>query len=178
MKIDIHPKVFEAKVTCASCGNTWVTTSTSKELRIDVCSNCHPFYTGESAKLLDVEGQVDRFYKKLSARQSYVEEQKTREESTNINNRSVDDLGLTPRATDGLKRAGVLNVGQLVEKLAEGDAALLAINGFGQSALTTAKKKLRALDIELPEPPKVEKPVKAEKSAEAAEAPEATEAGE
>jgi large subunit ribosomal protein L31 len=178
MKIDIHPKVFEAKVTCASCGNTWVTTSTSKELRIDVCSNCHPFYTGESAKLLDVEGQVDRFYKKLSARQSYVEEQKTREESTNINNRSVDDLGLTPRATDGLKRAGVLNVGQLVEKLAEGDAALLAINGFGQSALTTAKKKLRALDIELPEPPKVEKPVKAEKPAEAAEAPEATEAGE
>lgn len=165
MKADIHPKVFDAKVTCASCGTTWVTTSTSKELRIDVCSNCHPFFTGESAKLLDVEGQVDRFYKKLSARQSYVEEQKTREESTNVNNRSVDDLGLTPRATDGLKRAGVLNIGQLVEKFGEGDAALLAINGFGQSALTAAKKKLRALEIELPEPPKVEKPAKVETAA-------------
>lgn len=169
MKADIHPTVFDAKVTCASCGNTWVTTSTKKELRVDVCSNCHPFYTGESAKILDVEGQVDRFYKKLSARQSYVEEQKTREESTNVNNRSVDDLGLTPRATDGLKRAGVLNIGQLVEKFAEGDAALLAINGFGQSALTAAKKKLRALEIELPEPPKVEKPAKAEKAAAAEE---------
>lgn len=170
MRADIHPTVYDAKVTCASCGNTWVTTSTKKELRVDVCSNCHPFYTGESAKILDVEGQVDRFYKKLSARQSYVEEQKTREESTNVNNRSVDDLGLTPRATDGLKRAGVLNIGQLVEKFAEGDDALLAINGFGQSALTAAKKKLRALEIELPEPPKVEKPAKAEKAAAAEEA--------
>ena len=170
MRADIHPTVYDAKVTCASCGNTWVTTSTKKELRVDVCSNCHPFYTGESAKILDVEGQVDRFYKKLSARQTYVEDQKTREESTNVNNRSVDDLGLTPRATEGLKRAGVLNIGQLVEKFAEGDAALLAINGFGQSALTAAKKKLRALDIELPEPPKVEKAEKAEK----AEKPENT----
>lgn len=169
MKTDIHPAAFEARVTCASCGNTWVTTSTRKELRIDVCSNCHPFYTGESAKLLDVEGQVDRFYKKLSARQSYVEDQKAREESTNVNNRSVDDLGLTPRATDGLKRAGVLNIGQLVEKFAEGDDALLAINGFGQSALTTAKKKLRALEIELPEAPKPAKAEKAEQPAEAAE---------
>ena len=169
MRADIHPTVYDAKVTCASCGNTWVTTSTKKELRVDVCSNCHPFYTGESAKILDVEGQVDRFYKKLSARQSYVEEQKTREESTNVSNRSVDDLGLTPRATDALKRVGVLNIGQLVEKFAEGDAALLAINGFGQSALTAAKKKLRALDIVLPEPPKVEKAEKAEKPAEAAE---------
>lgn len=169
MRADIHPTVYDAKVTCASCGNTWVTTSTKKELRVDVCSNCHPFYTGESARILDVEGQVDRFYKKLSARQSYVEEQKTREESTNVNNRSVDDLGLTPRATEGLKRAGILNIGQLIEKFAEGDAALLAINGFGQSALTAAKKKLRALDITLPEPPKVEKAEKAEKPAEAAE---------
>ena len=170
MRADIHPTVYDAKVTCASCGNTWVTTSTKKELRVDVCSNCHPFYTGESVKILDVEGQVDRFYKKLSARQTYVEDQKTREESTNVNNRSVDDLGLTPRATEGLKRAGVLNIGQLVDKFAEGDAALLAINGFGQSALTAAKKKLRALDIELPEPPKVEKAEKAEK----AEKPENT----
>jgi large subunit ribosomal protein L31 len=169
MRADIHPVNYDAKVTCASCGNTWITKSTKKELRVDVCSNCHPFYTGESAKILDVEGQVDRFYKKLSARQTYVEDQKSREESTNINNRSVDDLGLTPRATDGLKRAGVLNIGQLVEKLAEGDAVLLAINGFGQSALTAAKKKLRTLDIVLPEPPKVEKAEKAEKSAEAAE---------
>jgi len=84
--------------------------------------------------------------------------------------------GVKPRSsTDGLKRAGVLTIGQVVEKLAEGDAALLAVNGFGQSALTAAKKKLRALEIELPEPPKVEKPAKAEKTVEAAETAEAGE---
>lgn len=114
MKADIHPATYDAKVTCASCGATWTTTSTKKELRIDVCSNCHPFFTGESARLLDVEGQVDRFYKKLTARQTYVEDQKAREESMNVNNRSVDDLALTPRATDSLKRAGLLTIGKVV----------------------------------------------------------------
>ncbi|HCB02473.1 MAG TPA: 50S ribosomal protein L31 [Anaerolineae bacterium] len=162
MRADIHPTVFEAKVTCASCGNTWVTTSTKKELRVDVCSNCHPFYTGESAKLLDVEGQVDRFYKKVSAAQTFAEQQKAKEESLVVTNRSVDDLTLTPRATDALKKAGFLTIGQVVEKLKEGDAAMTAIAGFGQSALTNTKKKLRALGVELPEVKKVEKAEKAE----------------
>lgn len=157
MKADIHPTVFDAKVTCASCGNTWTTTSTKKELRIDVCSNCHPFYTGESAKLLDVEGQVDRFYKKVSAAQTFAEEKKSKEESLVVTNRSIDDLTLTPRATDALKKAGVLTIGQVVEKLATGDSELTSIAGFGVSALTSAKKKLRALGIELPEVVKAEK---------------------
>lgn len=157
MKADIHPTVFDAKVTCASCGNTWTTTSTKKELRIDVCSNCHPFYTGESAKLLDVEGQVDRFYKKITAAQTFAEQIKVKEEALVVTNRSVDDLTLTPRATDALKKAGVLTIGQVVEKLAGGDAELTGIAGFGQSALTSAKKKIRALGIELPEVAKAEK---------------------
>lgn len=169
MKADIHPNVFEAKVTCASCGNTWTTTSTRKELRIDVCSNCHPFYTGESAKLLDVEGQVDRFYKKLSARQTFVEQQKAKEESLNSSDRSIDDLVLAPRATSALKSAGVLTIGQVLEKLAAGDAALLEISGYGQSALTSTKKKLRALGFEVPEAPKVEKAEEAAGESEAAE---------
>lgn len=157
MKADIHPTVFEAKVTCASCGNTWTTTSTKKELRIDVCSNCHPFYTGESAKLLDVEGQVDRFYKKITAAQTFAEQQKVKEESLVVTNRPVDDLALTPRATEALKKAGLLTIGLVLEKLAEGDSGLTSIAGFGQSALTNTKKKLRALGLELPEAPKVEK---------------------
>jgi large subunit ribosomal protein L31 len=169
MKAEIHPNVFEAKVTCASCGNTWTTTSTRKELRIDVCSNCHPFYTGESAKLLDVEGQVDRFYKKLSARQTFVEQQKAKEESLNSSDRSIDDLALAPRATSALKSAGVLTIGQVLEKLAAGDAALLEISGYGQSALTSTKKKLRALGFEVPEAPKVEKTEEAAGESEAAE---------
>ena len=176
MKADIHPQVFETQVTCASCGKTWITTSTKKELSIDVCSNCHPFFTGEAAKLLDVEGQVDRFYKKLSARQEYVEQQKAKEEEMSSPRRSVDDLALAPRATSALKNAGILTIGQLLDKFSEGEAVLLEINGFGQSALTSSKKKLRALGFEIPEAPKVEKP---EKPAKAEKAPEAeAEAGE
>ena len=180
MRADIHPTVYETNVTCASCGKTWITTSTKKELRVDVCSNCHPFFTGESARMMDVEGQVDRFYKKLSARQTYVEQQKAKEESLSSTGRSVDDLALTPRATDALKKAGVLSVGQLLEKLGEGNAALLEIPGFGQSALTSTKKKLRALGFEVPEVPEAPKPPKAAKVVEEAPADEspAAEAGE
>lgn len=166
MRADIHPTVFDAQVTCASCGKTWVTTSTKKELRIDVCSNCHPFFTGEAARIMDIEGQVDRFYKKLSARQTYVEHQKAKEESLTSTDRSVDDLALTPRATDALKKAGVLSVSQLLEKIGQGNAAVLEIAGFGQSSLTAAKKKLRAMGFEVPEVPDAPKPPKAPKVAE------------
>jgi large subunit ribosomal protein L31 len=174
MKAEIHPTVYDAQVTCASCGKTWVTTSTKKELRIDVCSNCHPFFTGESARLIDIEGQVDRFYKKLSARQTYVEEQKAKEESLNSPDRSIDDLGLTPRATDALKKAGILSIGQILAKLGEGNAAMLEISGFSQSSLTASKKKLRSLGFEVPEVPDPPKPPKAPKAAAEPEAAEAS----
>jgi large subunit ribosomal protein L31 len=177
MKAEIHPKVYDAPVTCASCGKTWVTTSTRKELRIDVCSNCHPFFTGESARIMDIEGQVDRFYKKLYARQTYVEQQKVKEESASSPDRSIDDLELSPRATDALKKAGILSIGLILAKLGEGNAAMLEVAGFGQSSLTAAKKKLRALGFEVPEVPDAPKPPKAPKvaaeSSEAAETPAA-----
>ena len=63
MKEKIHPKYFEATVTCG-CGNTFKTGSTKKELRVDVCSKCHPFFTGKQ-KLVDTGGRVDRFKKRF-----------------------------------------------------------------------------------------------------------------
>jgi large subunit ribosomal protein L31 len=152
MRPDIHPTYYpDAKVTCASCGTTWTTGSTKKEIRVDICSNCHPFFTGEAQRILDIEGQVDRFYKKLSARQTYVEQQKVKEELKGSPERPVEDLGLTTRAMDALKKAGIENVGQFLERLNGGNAAVLAISGFGQASLTAAKKKLRSLGYELPE---------------------------
>jgi large subunit ribosomal protein L31 len=63
MKSDIHPNYNEIDVTC-SCGNTFKTRSTAgKELRLDVCSMCHPFYTGKQ-KILDTAGRVDKFRQK------------------------------------------------------------------------------------------------------------------
>jgi len=152
MKTDIHPTFYtDAKVSCASCGKTWTTGSTKKEIRLDICSNCHPFYTGESSRLLDIEGQVDRFYKKLSVRQDYVEKQKAKEELKGSPDRPISDLGLPARAQEALAKGGIENVGQLLEKLSAGNEAILAIAGFGQTSLTAAKKKLRSLGYELPE---------------------------
>ncbi|MEW6402759.1 MAG: 50S ribosomal protein L31 [Chloroflexota bacterium] len=151
MREKIHPTFYEAKVTCASCGKTWTTGSTKKELRVDICSNCHPFFSGEAARIIDIEGQVDRFYKKLSARQTYVEQKKAKEEAKSSPDRSLDELGLPARANEALKNAGITTIGQLLTKLAAGDAGILAISGFGQSSLTSAKKKLRALGYEIAE---------------------------
>jgi large subunit ribosomal protein L31 len=151
MKAEIHPTYYQAKITCASCGATWVAGSTKKELRVDVCSNCHPFFTGEASRLMDIEGQVDRFYKKLEARQVHVESKMAREAAKNPAEQKVVELGLSARANDALAKVGIETLGQLVAKIGEGDEGMLAIPGFAQSNLTAAKKKLRALGYELPE---------------------------
>jgi large subunit ribosomal protein L31 len=151
LKTKIHPTYYlDAKVTCASCGTTWTTGSTRKEIRVDICSNCHPFFTGEASRILDIEGQVDRFYKKLSARQTYVEQQKVKEELKGSPERPIEELGLSSRAIDALKRAGIENFGHFLERLNGGNDAVLAIAGFGQASLTAAKKKLRSLGYEVP----------------------------
>jgi large subunit ribosomal protein L31 len=151
MKQGIHPTYYpDAKVTCA-CGNTWTTGSTRKEIRTEVCSKCHPFFTGQQQRLIDIEGQVDRFYKKLQARQSFVEQQQAKEDAKTSPTRPVAELELGTRPTDALAKAGITNVGQVIDKLVEGDAALLGIEGFGRKSLIDIKKKLRALGYELPE---------------------------
>lgn len=64
MKADIHPKYMECKVHCA-CGNSFVTRSTVKELHVDICSNCHPYFTGKQ-KFVDTAGRVEKFQKKFA----------------------------------------------------------------------------------------------------------------
>lgn len=71
MKPDIHPKYGKAVVTCA-CGETFETGSTRDQLRVELCSKCHPFFTGKQ-KYVDTGGRVDRFYRKYGGR---VEEEK------------------------------------------------------------------------------------------------------
>lgn len=69
MQNDIHPQWFpQAKVTCA-CGNTFTIGSTQEEIQVDLCSACHPFFTGEM-RLLDRQGRVDRFRQAQQAAQS------------------------------------------------------------------------------------------------------------
>jgi large subunit ribosomal protein L31 len=67
MKQGIHPEYMETKVTC-SCGNTFVTRSVKPELHVELCNQCHPFYTGKQ-KLVDTGGRVERFQRKYAKRQ-------------------------------------------------------------------------------------------------------------
>ena len=151
MKEGIHPTYYtDAKVTCA-CGNTWTTGSTRQEIRVEICSKCHPFFSGEAARIVDIEGQVDRFYKKLKVRQEYVDEKKARAESRVSPKRAISDLELSTRAVDALSKAGISTVGDFLKKLKEGEDAVLAIDGFGRKSLIDLKKKLRSLGYELPE---------------------------
>ncbi len=66
MKQGIHPDYIETKVTC-SCGNTFTTRSVKPELHVELCNQCHPFYTGKQ-KLVDTGGRVERFQKKYASR--------------------------------------------------------------------------------------------------------------
>ena len=78
VKPGIHPKYQRATVQCA-CGNTFVTRSTTPSIHVEVCSACHPFFTGKQ-KLLDTEGRVERFTKKYGAQTS--ESRKTAAKAT------------------------------------------------------------------------------------------------
>ena len=64
MKKGIHPKYYKVKVTCA-CGNTFETGSTKPSLTVDVCSECHPFYTGKQ-RMITKEGRVEKYYQKYN----------------------------------------------------------------------------------------------------------------
>jgi large subunit ribosomal protein L31 len=68
MKTEIHPEYVEAHVRC-TCGNEFTTRSTQSEIHVEICSNCHPFYTGRQ-KLVDTGGRVERFRRRQARRKS------------------------------------------------------------------------------------------------------------
>ncbi|GLH71524.1 50S ribosomal protein L31 [Geothrix limicola] len=68
MKENMHPELHDVKVHCA-CGNEFMTRSTKKELRVEICSNCHPYFTGKQ-RLMDTEGRVEKFNKKYAKKEA------------------------------------------------------------------------------------------------------------
>lgn len=103
MKANLHPTWYpEAKVTCA-CGNTFITGSTLPAIRVEICSNCHPLFTGQQ-KFIDTLGQVDRFIKKTEVakvkqeeRKKILEARKSRKEQTKKERPSLKDLLMQAR---------------------------------------------------------------------------------
>lgn len=75
MKEDIHPEYVRARVTCA-CGNTFETRATKPEIRVEICSACHPFFTGRQ-KLVDTEGRVERFRQRYERFEKKAAERKS-----------------------------------------------------------------------------------------------------
>ncbi len=164
MKEGIHPDFYpEAKVVCA-CGNTWTTGSTKPEIRTDVCSNCHPFYTGEQ-RILDSGGQVERFLKKLERRKTKMAEVERRRARKGSPEFPIEELDIRTQAKNVLLEAGVETVGDVLNMLDEGGGdALMNISGFGMKSLATLKKQLRARGFVLPgdEVPQEEESTEAE----------------
>jgi large subunit ribosomal protein L31 len=81
VKQDMHPNYYTTQIVCGTCGTVWHIGSTKENLRVSICANCHPFYTGEQRQLVDTEGQVDRFMKRLAAAQQRQAEVAQRRES-------------------------------------------------------------------------------------------------
>jgi large subunit ribosomal protein L31 len=151
MKEAIHPTWYpEAIVTCA-CGNTWKTGATIPEIRTDICSNCHPFYTGEQ-RIVDTEGQVDRFMKRLQQRDTIRQAEEDRVAARTSPNLAMSELGLAKRYVNIFSENGIEVVGEFMDKLnAGGDDALLEIAGIGRKVLSDIKRELRNRGYELPE---------------------------
>lgn len=103
MRADIHPKWYpEAKVTCA-CGATFITGSTLPAIRVEICSQCHPFFSGQQ-KFVDTLGQVDRFMKKTeiskvkqAERKRILEERKSKVAEKKKDRPSLKDLLMQAR---------------------------------------------------------------------------------
>jgi len=149
MKSNIHPKWFpEAKITCLACGTVWTVGSTRPTLQVDVCSNCHPFYTGEQ-RIVDTEGRVDRFMKRLETRSTRAQEIAAK--TVGSPEFRLAELGLGKQHAELLAANGLVTAGDFIKRLQEaGDEGVLAIRGVGRKLLTDIKKKLRQKGYELP----------------------------
>lgn len=150
MKQSIHPTWFsEATVICA-CGNTWKTGATVAEIRTDICSACHPFYTGEQ-RIVDTEGQVDRFLKRLEVRNTRQREAEARVAALTSPDVAIAEFDIGKRYVTIFNENGIRVVGDLLAKLEQGgDEAVLEIPGIGRKVLADLKKLLRARGYELP----------------------------
>ena len=149
MKEDIHPRYFaEAKVTC-SCGNSWTVGSTQSEVHTDVCSKCHPFFTGEQ-RIVDAAGRVERFMRKLERRDRIIAEAEERKARMTSPELTIEELDISARARTVLSGAGIRTVQDVVRRLEEGDETLTNLRGFGLKSLATLKKVMRARGFVLP----------------------------
>lgn len=142
MKESIHPKWYpNAKVIVE--GEVVMTVgSTKPEISVEVWSGTHPFYTG-TQRLMDTEGQVDRFMRRLQKREEIQTQTETVRQRRMPENFSIEEMELGTRVNNALTQAGLTTVGDLLTLLKQGDDAVLALQGVGQTALIKIKRYMR-----------------------------------
>ncbi|MFW5943012.1 MAG: 50S ribosomal protein L31 [Chloroflexota bacterium] len=143
MKKEIHPEWYPEAEVIVNGEVVMRVGSTKPQLNVEIWSGTHPFYTGQQ-RLVDTEGQVERFLKRLQRREELLTEQEEEEEEQSPLVLSIEEIGLPTRSENALKEAGLETVGDVYERLQEGEDALLAVYGVGQRALITIRKYLRA----------------------------------
>lgn len=143
MQDKIHPKWYPDAKVIVNGEVVMVVGATKPQLNVEIWSGTHPFYTGQQ-RLLDTEGQVERFMRRLQRRQQMVTEQEEAKEKLSPLSQSLDSIGLGTRAEKALTEAGLATVGELLDLVQQGDDHLLAIPGVGQTALVGVKRYLRA----------------------------------
>ena len=150
MKQGIHPAWHATPVRCMTCGTTWTTGSTVESLTVEICSNCHPFYTGEQ-RIVDTEGRVDKFMKRLQQRDQMRAEVVEREEARTPLDLPLAELKIGDRYSAILKEHGISVVSDVLDRLGEegDDNSILAIQGIGRKVVSDMKKSLRQRGYEL-----------------------------
>lgn len=142
MKESIHPKWYpNAKVIVE--GEVIMTVgSTKPEISVEVWSGTHPFYTG-TQRLMDTEGQVDRFMRRLQKREDIQTQTETVKQRRMPENFSIEEMELGTRVNNSLTQAGLTTVGDVLTLLKQSDDAVLALQGVGQTALIKIKRYMR-----------------------------------
>lgn len=150
MKEGIHPQWHPAATVVCACGNTWTTGATVAEIRTDICSACHPFYTGEQ-RIVDTEGQVDRFMKRLQVRDDRRAAEEAKVAARTPMNLPIAELGLDKRSVNVLQENGINVVSDFFNKLQDGgEEGFLELQGVGRKMLADLKKTVRQRGYELP----------------------------
>ena len=150
MKEAIHPAWHETPVRCMTCGTTWSTGSTVESLTVEICSNCHPFYTGEQ-RIVDTEGRVDKFMKRLQQRDEIRSTLEKEEEERTPLDLPIAELGIGGRYTNILEDNGISVVGDVLDRLGDedDDNSILTIQGIGRKVVSDMKKSLRGMGYQL-----------------------------
>ena len=146
MKKDIHPDWYPDAEVIVNGEVVMRVGSTKPTLNVEIWSGTHPFYTGQQ-RLVDTEGQVERFLKRLQRREEMLTEEEEEEEKQSPLALSIEEIGLPTRSENALRDEGLATVGDVYERLQQGEDALLAVYGVGQKALIDIKKYLRSHNL-------------------------------